>query len=614
MLIPRSTLFGNPEKVAPQISPDGKLLAYVAPDEGVMNLWVRTIGERDDRAVTRDRGRGITQYLWARNSEQLIYVQDRGGDENWHVFALGLEGDDPVDLTPIDGVAAYPIHSERDRPDEIVIAMNDRDERLHDLYLVNTRSAARERIAQNDMGVIGWIVDHDMQPRVALVPTPADGRILLRRDDEDWNPIMQWESDDALTTMPLAFAADNRTLYMMSSVGSDLADLRALDLETMRETHLARHDTASLSSIDTDPKTKEVRAVAFEADRVEWRVLDPAVEDDFARISALHRGDFEIVGKDHDDSVWLVCFTPDQGSVCYYAYDRATQEGEFLFAARPILDDLPLSPMEPIRFEARDGLEVHGYLTLPLEGEPRDLPAVLLVHGGPWWRDSWGFDPEAQWLANRGYAVLQVNFRGSLGYGKAFVNAGDREWGGRMQDDLSDAVAWLVERGIADPARVAIYGGSYGGYATLAGITFTPELYACGVDIVGPSNLITFINTIPAYWEPLKVQFHSRVGDPDRDEAFLKERSPLFHVDRIRSPLMIVQGANDPRVKRAESIQIRDALEAANKVVSYIEFEDEGHGFQKPENRLEFYAAAERFLAEHIGGRFEGGMEDARSL
>ncbi len=606
MLIPRRTLFGNPRRIAPKISPDGKRLAYIAPHEGVLNVWVRGVGKQDDAVLTRDRGRGITQYMWARNSEQILYVQDKDGDENWHVFALGLGEKDALDLTPVKGVAAFPLQTDRDHPDEIVIAMNDRDERLHDLYLVETRSGERRRIAQNDFGAIGWIVDNDLRPRIAVSTTAGDGRAMLRRVEDRWEPVVEWESDDALTTMPFCFAGDNRTLYMMSSIGTDSSELRQIDIETLEQTTLASHATASVSGLELHPRTKQARAVAFEADRVEWQVLDPAIEEDFRIVAGLHRGDFDIVGKDDADRIWLVCFTPDQGSVCYYVYDRESRRGDYLFAARPELDDLPLAAMEPIRYQARDGREIHGYLTLPEGREPRNLPAILLVHGGPWWRDSWGYSAEVQWLANRGYAVLQVNFRGSTGFGKAHINAGDREWGGRMQDDLSDAVAWLVERGIAAADRVGIYGGSYGGYAVLGGLTFTPDLYACGVDIVGPSNLISFIETVPPYWEPLKVQLHRRVGHPERDREFLEQRSPLFHVERIDAPLMIVQGANDPRVKREESVQIRDALVEAGKVVDYMEFEDEGHGFQRPENKLRFYAAAERFLAAHLGGECEG--------
>ncbi|MHC4862251.1 MAG: alpha/beta hydrolase family protein, partial [Planctomycetota bacterium] len=343
----------------------------------------------------------------------------------------------------------------------------------------------------------------------------------------------------------------------------------------------------------------------FWKERKVWQVLDPAIREDLDALAAVHHGDLHVVDRDRSDRNWLAAYTQDRGPVVYHSYDRDTRSARFMFSARPELDDQPLAEMRPVSYEARDGLTIHGYLTLPPGEEPRDLPAVLNVHGGPWHRDAWGYHPEAQWLANRGYACLQVNFRGSTGYGKDFVNAGDREWGGRMQDDITDAATWLVDEGIADPKRLGVYGGSFGGYAVLCALTKTPDLFTCGVDIVGPSNLITFSRSIPPYWEPLRALFARRVGDVESEEEFLRSRSPLFKVDHIQAPLLIVQGKNDPRVNREESLQIRDALESEGKTVEFLEFDDEGHGFAKPENRLVFYAKAERFLAEHLGGRFE---------
>jgi dipeptidyl aminopeptidase/acylaminoacyl peptidase len=345
--------------------------------------------------------------------------------------------------------------------------------------------------------------------------------------------------------------------------------------------------------------------VTFWKARKETVVLDDAIRADIDKLAAFVDGDLYIVDRDREDRQWLAAYTLDRGAVRYYAYDRQSGAVDFLFSARPELDDQPLVGMQPVSYQARDGLTIHGYLSLPAGVEPKDLPTVLNIHGGPWHRDYWGLHPEAQWLANRGYACLQINFRGSTGYGKEFVNAGDKEWGGKMQDDISDGVQWLIDQGIADPEKVAIYGGSYGGFAVLSGLTKTPELYACGVDIVGPSNLITFSNTIPPYWEPLRALFSRRVGDVETEEDFLKSRSPFFQVDRIEAPLLIVQGKNDPRVKREESLQIRDALEERGKTVEFLEFDDEGHGFAKPENRMIFYAKAEKFLADQLGGRFE---------
>jgi dipeptidyl aminopeptidase/acylaminoacyl peptidase len=338
-------------------------------------------------------------------------------------------------------------------------------------------------------------------------------------------------------------------------------------------------------------------------DRSDYLVLDPSLEPDLEAVRALHPGDPFFTGGDDADETWLVGFTNDAGSVAYFSYHRPSRAGRFLFEARPELAQYQLAPMEPFSFAARDGLVIHGYATFPADAGRTGLPTVLNVHGGPWARDVWGYNPEAQWLANRGYLCIQVNFRGSTGYGKAFVNAGDREWGGRMQDDLTDAVAFAVGQGWADPDRVAIYGGSYGGYAALAGAAFTPDLFRCAVDVVGPSNLKTLIETIPPYWAPMVAQFHRRVGHPDSDAAFLWSRSPLSAAGSIRIPMLIAQGANDPRVKQAESEQIVAALREAGVEHEYLLFPDEGHGFAKPENRLRFYAAADRFLARHLGGR-----------
>jgi dipeptidyl aminopeptidase/acylaminoacyl peptidase len=423
--------------------------------------------------------------------------------------------------------------------------------------------------------------------------------------EEEWRQLLAIDAEDALTTGPLAFSEDGRSLLAESSVGADTARLVRIDLASGDAEVLAEDPEADVTGVRLHPDTREPQIVTFLKDRSEYQVLDPSVAPDLAAIRALHPGDPSLVGADDADATWLVGFTNDAGAVPYFSYDRETRSGRFLFEHQPELSRYELAPMEPFSFTSRDGLTIHGYATFPPEAERTGLPMVLNVHGGPWARDAWGYDPEAQWLANRGYLCVQVNFRGSTGYGKAFVNAGDREWGGRMQDDLVDAVAFAVGQGWADPARVAIYGGSYGGYAALAGATFTPDLFRCAVDIVGPSNLKTLIETIPPYWAPMVAQFHRRVGDPAVDAEFLWSRSPLSRVSSIRIPLLIAQGANDPRVKQAESEQIVAALRAAGIDHEYLLFPDEGHGFAKPENRLRFYAAAERFLARHLGGRAE---------
>jgi dipeptidyl aminopeptidase/acylaminoacyl peptidase len=428
--------------------------------------------------------------------------------------------------------------------------------------------------------------------------------------DEDWRALLTIAAEDALTSTPVAFSEDGASLLAVSSVGADTGRLVRIDLATGTAEVLAQDPDCDVTDVRLHPDTREPQIVTFLKDRSEYQVLDPDVAADLAAIRALHPGDPSFADEDDADRTWLIGFTNDTGAIPYYSYDRETRTGQFLFEHQPELSRYELAPMEPFSFTSRDGLTIHGYATFPPGASREGLPMVLNVHGGPWARDAWGFNPEAQWLANRGYLCVQVNFRGSTGYGKAFVNAGDREWGGRMHDDLVDAVAFATGQGWADPARVAIYGGSYGGYAALVGAAFTPELFCCAVDIVGPSNLKTLIETIPAYWAPMISQFHRSVGDPAKDADFLWSRSPLSRADNISIPLLIAQGANDPRVKQAESEQIVAALVKAGIEHEYMLFPDEGHGFAKPENRLRFYAAAERFLARHLGGRAEEQPDD----
>jgi dipeptidyl aminopeptidase/acylaminoacyl peptidase len=610
-LIPRRVLFGNPERVSPRISPDGTLLAWIAPHEGVLNVWVAPAGTdgvdwAQARVITDDTDRGIRMFTWAHDGRHVLYLRDTGGDENWRLHDVDLETMQRRDLTPFDEVATQIIAAEKKFPTEILIGLNRDNPQLHDVYRVDLVTGELVKEVENP-GFIGWIADAQLVVRAGIKPQPDGGSVVMVRDSaaEEWRQLLAIDAEDALTTGPLAFSEDGASLLAESSVGADTARLVRIDLASGDVEVLAEDPEADVTGVRLHPDTREPQIVTFLKDRSEYQVLDPSVAPDLAAIRALHPGDPSLVGADNADATWLVGFTNDAGAVPYFSYDRETRAGRFLFEHQPELSRYELAPMEPFTFTSRDGLTIHGYATFPPEAERTGLPMVLNVHGGPWARDAWGYDAEAQWLANRGYLSVQVNFRGSTGYGKAFVNAGDREWGGRMQDDLVDAVAFAVGQGWADPARVAIYGGSYGGYAALAGATFTPDLFRCAVDIVGPSNLKTLIETIPPYWAPMLAQFHRRVGDPAVDAEFLWSRSPLSRVSSIRIPLLIAQGANDPRVKQAESEQIVAALREAGIDHEYLLFPDEGHGFAKPENRLRFYAAAERFLARHLGGRAE---------
>jgi dipeptidyl aminopeptidase/acylaminoacyl peptidase len=618
-LIPRKVLFGNPDRVRPSLSPDGRYMAWLAPVDGVLNVWVGPLEDiRAAEPVTRDTERGVRYYVWPHTGEHVLYIQDRGGDENWRVYSTDLQARETRDLTPFDEVAAQIEHVSHRVPEEILVGLNRRDARYHDLHRLNVRTGELELIQENPE-FAGFVTDDDLEVRFAVRVTSDGGNQILRPDGEGgWEEFVRVGRQDAMTTGPVGFDKAGRVLYLRDSRGRDTAALAALDLETGEERVLAEDDRVDVGGVLRHPTGKHLEAVEFNYERPRWEVLDPAIGPDFERMRRLTAGQFWVASRTLDDRHWIVGCAEDTAATRYYHYDRTTEELRFLFSSREDLADRPLVPMRPAVIPARDGLELVSYYTLPpgaerAEGLPAlPLPAVLLVHGGPWGRSTWGLDSMHQWLANRGYAVLDVNFRGSTGFGKAFVNAGDLEWGRKMHEDLIDAVRWAVEEGIADPERVAIMGGSYGGYATLVGLTFTPETFACGVDIVGPSNLLTLLKTIPPYWTPVIEMFANRVGDPDTEEGrrLLEERSPLHRAEQIRRPLLIGQGANDPRVKQAESDQIVEAMQKKGIPVTYVLYPDEGHGFARPENRLSFFAAAEAFLSEHLGGRYEEVGED----
>ena len=615
-LIPREILFGNPARSRPQLSPDGQYLAYLAPDDkNVLQVWLRSLehatdqasGEAsDDRQITNDKKRGIRSYFWAYDGVHLIYLQDADGDENFHCFSANIQTNRVRDLTPFQDVKAQPIELSPDFPDQFLVELNLNNPQSFDVYRVNLTTGAVWFEAENPGDIVNWVVDTKFQVRAAIAATPDGGSDLLYRGtltDDTWEILRHWDADDEGYAASFSEAGD--ILYIVGSHNANAQRLIALNLASREETVIAEDDQYDVGGIITHPTQHTLQAVAFYRDKLEWQILDPSIADDFAAIAQLRTGEYSIGSRTLADDRWLVSYTTDDGPVYYYLYDRASKTGTLLFSNKPDLEQLPLVSMQPIRYSARDGLTIHGYLTLPIGVEPQALPTVLLVHGGPWARDTWGFDPQAQWLANRGYAVLQVNFRGSTGYGKAFVNAGNRQWAAQMHEDLLDAIAWLTQQGIADPAKVAIMGGSYGGYATLVGLAFTPDVFAAGVDIVGPSNLLTLLQSIPPYWAPLLSKMYLRIGNLETETEFLKSRSPLFFCDRIQKPLLIGQGANDPRVKQAESDQIVEAMRSAGKPVEYVLYPDEGHGFARPENRIQFYAIAEEFLAKYLGGRSE---------
>jgi dipeptidyl aminopeptidase/acylaminoacyl peptidase len=611
-LIPRSVLFGNPERTSPRISHDGSRLGWIAPKDGVLNVWVAPIDESDGvdwaaaRAVTDDTDRGIRTFGWAWDGRHLLYVQDVGGDENWRLYDVDLVTGERRDLTPFEKIHAQIIGSSKRRPTEVLVGMNADNPQLHDVYRLDLETGNLVKEIENP-GYAGWLADEDLVVRCALAPLPDGSLDVLVRDSAsaDWRTLLTIPAEDVTSSDVVSFSGDGRSLLMISAAGADTGRLTRVDLATGAATVLAEDPEADVAGAVLDPDTRDPQIVMILKDRMTYVVLDPSVEDDLKAIRGLHPGDPMFLGRDEADQTWLVGFNVDAGSLTFYMYDRASKSGRLLFEARPALSSYTLAAMEPFSFTARDGLEIHGYVTFPPGQGRSSLPAVLDVHGGPPVRDSWGYNPEAQWFANRGYLCVQVNYRGSTGYGKAFVAAGDREWGGKMHDDLIDAVSYITGQGWADPSRVAIYGGSYGGYAALVGAAFTPGVFRCAVDIVGPSNLKTLLETVPPYWAPMIAQLYRRVGNPETDAEFLWSRSPLSRARDIRIPLLIAQGANDPRVKQAESEQIVAALTEAGIEHEYLLFPDEGHGFAKPENRIRFYTAAERFLARYLGGRYE---------
>ena len=607
-LIPLAHFFDNPERAMTRVSPDGALLSWVAPLDGVLNVFLRPVADPGDpgRSVTRDTEQGVRGYVFTRDSRRIVYPKDRGGDENHHLLCVDLAAPGRLrDLTPFDGVRAGVLSLPRATPRRMLVSLNLRERSAFDPHRLNLANGALERIAENPGDVLGWVADRAGQVRAAHRQTPAGDYRIDAREHEgaEFRTIAEYANED--DGHPYAFSADGRSLYVGSARGSDLRRLVALDVETGRERVLDEDEEADLSSPVISDRTGELLGAAYRRDRVVLHAFDERLARDWERLREIHPGDPSVTGQDAEERLWVVSYDDDRDPGATYLYDRDSGRASFLHRPRPWLDPSTLAPMEPVRIRSRDGLDLRCYLTVPIGVDRRALPMVLLVHGGPWARDAWGYHAEAQFLANRGYAVLQVNYRGSTGFGKRFTHAAEREFAGRMHDDLIDAVDWAVGRGIADPARVGIYGGSYGGYAALVGATFTPDVFAAVVSYVGPSSLVTLIRSFPPYWRPfLESTWYRYVGDPDDPAQLpdLEARSPLSRVDRIKAPLLVIQGATDPRVTRIESEQIVAALRERGVDVEYLVKEDEGHGFVRPQNRLDAYRAIERFFARHLGG------------
>ncbi|AKS40424.1 alpha/beta fold hydrolase [Wenzhouxiangella marina] len=619
----RDLFFGDPEVSGAQLSPDGRFITFLRPYQGVRNIWIKSIDEAFDEArpLTAD-DKPVPGYFWSRDGQYVLYVQDKGGDENFHVWAVNPDGEVEAEsgvpaarnLTDFDGVRAMLISRPKSRPDELLVGLNDRDPALHDVYRVTISTGERELVIENNQNIAGWFADLDGNLRMAIRQDSEGGTEVLRVADGALGEVIyqcSWQE----ACGPMRFHADGEQIWFQSNKGDEV-DLIGL--------YLMNPDTGELTLVERDPEgqvdfsgavfhpvTEELQATVYVGDRTRIYPKDDAFAADLAFLREnLPEGEIGLPSQTSDGRLALVSLSRDVDPGSVYVFDREARSVELLYRSRPELPTEHLANMQPIRYQARDGLEIPAYLTLPQGVEPRNLGVVAVIHGGPWARDTWGYNSLAQFLANRGYAVIQPNFRASTGYGKAFLNAGNNEWGDAMQDDITDGIQYLVDQGIADPERVCIMGGSYGGYATLAGMTFTPELYACGVNIVGVSNLISLLNSIPAYWGPARKIFTLRMGDPDTEEgrAQLERQSPINHVDKIERPLLIIHGANDPRVKQAEADQIVVAMRERGLEVEYIVAPDEGHGFRGRENRLAMFARTEEFLSTHLGGRYQPEM------
>ena len=624
-IIPRDVLFGNPTNTSPKLSPDGKYLAYLAPStDKILNIFVRETSDAnndDARMVTNDSSRGIRQYRWAPDGQTILYLQDFEGNENFHLWAIDATatvGDSDVlarDLTPGENVKASNLVTNKRFPDELLVATNERDASCFDMYRIQYKTGERTLDTQNPGDVLGWgTEDTSFEVREATVKNQADSSQTIRvRDDEksEWRDLITFPYGENGNMVDFC-NDEGKTCWMTSSLGRETTALLKVDLHTGETLEtISSNEKCDVGGVVLDQDTKELKSVVYNYARTERVFMDSNLEKDHEVLQSLgpEHCEVSVMSKTIDEKMWVVAYSRSDGPTEFVLYDQSEKTTKPLFVSKPDLLNYQFAPMEDVRITARDGLEMVAYLTRA--DTEKKTPLILLVHGGPWARDYWGFNQQAQWFANRGYATLQVNYRASTGYGKSFLHKGDGEWGvGAMQHDLTDSVKWAIDQGIADADNICIYGGSYGGYATLAGLAFTRDVYKCGVDIVGPSNIKTLLDSIPSYWGPLRNDMLKKIGDVDADEEFNRKISPLFHADKIQSPLLIGQGANDPRVKQAEADQIAFAMQKKGTPVEYVLYPDEGHGFARPDNRIDFNGRAEEFLAKHlVGGRAEAFAE-----
>ncbi|MEY2491914.1 MAG: hypothetical protein QOH24_865 [Verrucomicrobiota bacterium] len=599
--IPVRDFFRNPVSRGYDLSPDGQTISFLQPWESRLNIFVKPVSGGEARRLTSEKDRDIQTYFWKGNGF-VIYNMDDRGDENFHLKRVDVKTGEVKDLTPFPKVRSELVDDLEDISEsEILFRMNKRDPKVFDAFRLNVQTGEMKLVAQNPGNIERYITDHAGKIRAATTTDGVNTSLLTRADENaPFKTVLTTNFREQCS--PQFYTFDNKSIYTDSNIGRDKAAIVVIDPETGKETKLVyENPEVDVEGLAYSKKRKVLTFASYETWKVERKFFDPATETIYKTLEAKLPGyEIDVSAHDKAEEKFIVVASNDRTPGSRYLFDSKSAQLTKLVDVAPWLKESDLAPMKPIEFKSRDGLTLHGYLTLPLARDPKNLPVVVNPHGGPWARDEWGYNPEVQFLANRGYAVLQVNFRGSTGYGRKFWEASFKQWGRTMQDDISDGVQWLIQQGIADPKRIAIYGGSYGGYATLAGVTFTPDLYAAAVDYVGVSNLFTFLNTIPPYWKPFLDQMHEMVGDPVKDKDLLTASSPALNSAKIKTPLFVAQGAQDPRVNKAESDQIVDGLRKRGIDVEYMVKDNEGHGFHNEENRFAFYEAMEAFLDKHL--------------
>lgn len=615
-LIPRSAFFFSDSDMAVKLSPNGKQITFLEPYEGVLNVWIQNTDDKQSAFPITKSKNPIFRYQWAQNNDQILFFRDFEGNENHHIYSVDLKNFKTIDLTPFDNMQARLIRESKTFPDEIVVAINNRDPKYHDLWIINTRTGERRLVFENNEGFGELFVDHNHELRLGRKSDGKGGFNIFKRDlsSGTWKPFIHFNKEDSVTSRILDFSSDNQYVYYLDSTNSNTAALFSanMDLDGLQKEKIASDDKSDIIDVVFDPKTNKPRVAISNYLRIQWSILDPKIQSDVQYLQNFSNGDLRFFESSLDDQKWIIGYVYDNKPTRYYLYDRNKKTAAFLFSPNKELEKFLLTTMQPVVISSRDRLPLVSYLSIPRQGPKKNIPMVLWVHGGPWARDDWGYNVIHQWLNNRGYAVLSVNFRGSIGFGKEFVNAANRQWSKKMQDDLIDAVNWSIEHGLADPKKICIGGASYGGYATLVGLTSTPDIFACGIDMVGLSDLVNIGDSYPSYMKDELDDVDNRIG-PLNDKDFLRSISPLYKADKISKPLLIAQGKNDIRVLESHSTKIVEAMKKNEKPVLYLLFPDEGHAFVKTENDLAFYAIMEAFLAKELGGRFQEIGDDVKN-